>query len=43
MKPVKEIIIEMSKMVHCLQEERQKVLRVLHFIYEREKQVFCLQ
>lgn len=34
MEPVKLITIEMSKMVPWSQEERQKVLRVLHLIYE---------
>lgn len=36
MKPVRPIIIEMSKMVLWSKEERQKALRVLHLIYERE-------
>lgn len=40
MEPVKLITIEMSKMVPWSQEERQKVLRVLHLIYERELQRF---
>lgn len=40
MEPVKLITIEMSKMVPWSQEERQKVLRVLYLIYERELQRF---